>query len=91
LSIEYGYVMAGGDSDNHSICPEVFGSFSLRAYILDNLDLSSHYANGMQLDARTALSPEEFIDIIIDRDTPCVDTPGSIWGFDDTSGDNPAP
>jgi hypothetical protein len=91
LLIEYGHIMVEGEMGIHAICPDNFGSFSLRANFPSDLDFSFLYSDGTQLDAITDLSPEELIDIIIDRDTPCVDTPGSIWSFDDTSGDNPAP
>jgi hypothetical protein len=66
-----------------SICPEDFGSFSLRAYVPEGLDLSHLYSDGGRLNDTATLSAEEFIDLIVNRDAPCVETPESIWGITD--------
>ncbi|MCQ3933176.1 MAG: hypothetical protein DPW16_22230 [Chloroflexi bacterium] len=83
LLIEYERVMREGnyDSNVRIICPDTFGGFTLTAYLPGDLDLSRFYKGFSQLDTSTAISPDEFIELVMERetDTDCIETPESIW------------
>lgn len=83
LLIEYDYVMgqANYDPSLRVICPDTFSGFALTAYLPGDLDPSLFHVGFGQLNSTTAISSDEFIELVMERetDTDCIETPESIW------------